>query len=96
MSLASQGLGRMCTSPKVIAPFQIVRLPVAMTKPVPGNPIRRSVQIGVVLLVYAYPPSITNEIPRQWFWRLMNNVRRGPNLGRFAGARSLKNVSSLE
>lgn len=45
---------------------------------------------------YDYPPSITGKIPRKWFWRLMNNVRRGPNLKKFKGARYLKNESSLE
>lgn len=45
---------------------------------------------------YEYPLSITSKIPRQWFWRLMNNVRREPNLKKFKGARYLKNESSLE
>lgn len=45
---------------------------------------------------YEYPTEIVNKIPRMWFWRLMNNVRRPPNLKRFKGSRSLKSESSLE
>jgi len=45
---------------------------------------------------YEYPSSIKNEIPRQWFWRLMNHIRREPCLKRFKGAHSLKEESSLE
>ena len=45
---------------------------------------------------YDYPASIVNEVPRQWFWRLMNHIRRPPYLKRFKGARYLKNESSLE
>lgn len=45
---------------------------------------------------YDYPASVVNEVARQWFWRLMNHVRRLPNLKRFKGARGLKNESSLE
>jgi len=45
---------------------------------------------------YEYPVYIQGEIPRQWFWRLMNNVRRPPNFKRFVCASSLKQESSLE
>jgi len=45
---------------------------------------------------YEYPAKITQEIPRQWFWRLMNNIKDGPCFKRFAGAHSLKEKSSLE
>ena len=45
---------------------------------------------------YEYPASITNNISQLWFWRLMNNVRRKPNLKRFRGANYLKKESSLE
>ncbi len=45
---------------------------------------------------YEYPAEIVNEIARHWFWRLMNNVRRQPNLKRFRGSQSLKSESSLE
>ncbi len=39
---------------------------------------------------YAYPPGFTADIPRQWFWRLMNNIRSGPPLKQFIGAHYLK------
>src|SRR5262249_49735084 len=45
---------------------------------------------------YMYPPNVQNDIPRQWFWRLMNNVRAGPYLRRFRGVHYLKKRSSLE
>lgn len=45
---------------------------------------------------YEYPEKIKHEIPRQWFWRLMNNIRTGPYLKKFSGAHYLKEQSSLE
>jgi hypothetical protein len=42
---------------------------------------------------YRYPESISNEIPKQWFWRLMNHVRSKPNIERFAGVEYLKRRS---
>jgi hypothetical protein len=45
---------------------------------------------------YEYPSDIHQDIPRQWFWRLMNNVRARPYLKKFVGARYLKEESSLE
>ena len=45
---------------------------------------------------YTYPTNVHKEIPRQWFWRLMNNVRAGPYLKKFRGAHYLKKKSSLE
>jgi hypothetical protein len=45
---------------------------------------------------YEYPSDIQSEIPRQWFWRLMNNVRARPYLKKFKGAHYLKQESSLE
>ncbi len=48
------------------------------------------------LYSYEYPTEIRENVPRQWFWRLMNNIRARPNLKRFAGAHSLKQESSLE
>ena len=45
---------------------------------------------------YEYPERIEQEIPRQWFWRLMNNIRTGPYFKKFSGARYLKKQSSLE
>lgn len=35
---------------------------------------------------YRYPSSINKVIPREWFWRLMNNVRTGPYLKPFVGS----------
>jgi hypothetical protein len=48
------------------------------------------------LYIYEYPDDIVNDVPRQWFWRLMNNVRARPYLKKFAGAHNLKLESSLE
>lgn len=45
---------------------------------------------------YEYPEEIKQGIPRQWFWRLMNNIRTGPYLKKFSGAHYLKEQSSLE
>lgn len=45
---------------------------------------------------YEYPSDIQSEVPKQWFWRLMNNVRTGPYLKKFRGAHYLKQESSLE
>lgn len=45
---------------------------------------------------YEYPADIQGDIPRQWFWRLMNNVRTRPYLKKFVGAHYLKQESSLE
>ncbi len=45
---------------------------------------------------YAYPADIQGNVPRQWFWRLMNNVRARPYLKQFVGAHYLKQESSLE
>jgi hypothetical protein len=45
---------------------------------------------------YEYPKEIKHEIPRQWFWRLMNNIRTEPYLKKFSGANYLKEQSSLE
>jgi len=45
---------------------------------------------------YEYPEEIKADIPRQWFWRLMNNIRTGPYFKKFSGAHYLKEQSSLE
>jgi len=45
---------------------------------------------------YKYPNEITQKIPKQWFWRLMNNVRNKPYLRKFVGSHLLKGPSSLE
>ena len=45
---------------------------------------------------YEYPNEIQHEVPRRWFWRLMNNIRRRPYLKKFAGAHYLMKQSSLE
>lgn len=44
---------------------------------------------------YEYPADIQGDVPRQWFWRLMNNVRARPYLKQFVGAHYLKQESSL-
>lgn len=45
---------------------------------------------------FNYPADIQNEIPKQWFWRLLNNVRSGPHLQKFTSAHYLKKQSSIE
>lgn len=45
---------------------------------------------------YEYPAEIQHEVPKQWFWRLMNNIRSKPYLKEFTGAHYLKEQSSLE
>ena len=45
---------------------------------------------------YRYPEQVTNDIPKRWFWRLMNNVRTGPYVDRFTAAEGFKEKSSLE
>lgn len=49
-----------------------------------------------IMYSYQYPANIQHDVPRQWFWRLMNDVRTGPYLKRFKGLRYLKQESSLE
>lgn len=44
---------------------------------------------------YEYPYHIQEDVPRQWFWRLMNNIRARPYLKKFVGAHYLKQESSL-
>lgn len=45
---------------------------------------------------YEYPKNIHNDIPKQWFWRLMNNIRTGPYINRFNTPEGFKDQSSLE
>jgi len=45
---------------------------------------------------YEYPIEVKHDVPRQWFWRLMNNIRVRPYLKKFKGAHYLKKKSSLE
>lgn len=51
---------------------------------------------GSIMYTYHYPPEIQNDVPRQWFWRLMNNIRSGPYIEKFVGAHYLKEQSSIE
>jgi hypothetical protein len=51
---------------------------------------------GSPIYSYEYPNGIVENVPRQWFWRLMNNVRTPPYLKKFTGAHNLKQESSLE
>lgn len=44
-----------------------------------------------IAYTYRYPASIVNDVPRAWFWRLMNNIRSEPYLKRFSGAHYMKN-----
>lgn len=45
---------------------------------------------------YRYPAVITDAVAREWFWRLMNHVRRLPCVRRFVGSQELKKSSSME
>lgn len=45
---------------------------------------------------FEYPKGLKNDIPKQWFWRLMNNIRTGPYLKRFNAPEGFKEQSSLE
>lgn len=42
---------------------------------------------------YEFPDSIKSKVPREWFWRLMNHVRRGPFFSRFSAPSYLKSPS---
>ncbi len=39
---------------------------------------------------YKYPEFITNEIPKEWFWRLMNHCRAEPYVRPFTAAEHMK------
>lgn len=56
----------------------------------------RVVSDDTVQYRYEYPPNIQADVARQWYWRLMNNVRTQPYLKKFKGSRYLKGESSLE
>jgi hypothetical protein len=45
---------------------------------------------------YKYPSTIADQLAREWFWRLMDHVRAGPYIDRFAGAHYLKKGASIE
>jgi hypothetical protein len=49
-----------------------------------------------VLYNYKYPEVFENEIPKMWFWRLMNHVRAKPYVDKFKSPESFKSLSSLE
>lgn len=39
---------------------------------------------------YVFPTTVTNEVAREWFWRLMNHVRSGPYIQPFFAPRYMK------
>jgi len=45
---------------------------------------------------FEFPEGVNQEIPKQWFWRLMNHIRSGPYIERFRAPSSLREQSSLE
>lgn len=51
---------------------------------------------GSLAYSYEYPIDIQADVPRQWFWRLMNNIKTRPYLKQFVCAHYLKQESSLE
>ncbi|MBN2722230.1 MAG: hypothetical protein JXQ77_05375 [Campylobacterales bacterium] len=53
-------------------------------------------EVSFLRYEYVYPDDVVSQVPRQWFWRLMNNVRSNPYIERFRGAHYLKEQSSLE
>ena len=44
---------------------------------------------------YEFPDSIKSKIPREWFWRLMNHVRRRPYFDRFSTPGYLKSPNRM-
>ena len=63
--------------------------------PVFQNAYRRNPE-NEIRYSYAYPADVTVDIPRRWFWRLMNNIRSGPPLKRFVGDHYLKKAPYTE
>jgi hypothetical protein len=45
---------------------------------------------------YEHPAVIQHDVPKKWFWRLMNNIRTKPYMKQFTSAHYLKKSSSLE
>lgn len=45
---------------------------------------------------FEFPEGFNHEVPKQWFWRLMNHTRSGPYIDRFRTPASLREQSSLE
>lgn len=45
---------------------------------------------------YVYPSEVEKNVPRQWFWKLMNHIRSRPYHNKFTGAFYLKEECSLE
>lgn len=45
---------------------------------------------------YEYPEEFENEVSKQWFWRLMNNIRSAPYVEKFSVNSIFKEQSSLE
>ena len=45
---------------------------------------------------YEIPEWVSTQVGKEWFWRLMNNVRSRPYLEAFRGTDALKKESSLE
>ena len=43
-----------------------------------------------IMYSFNYPETVVNDVPKSWFWRLMNHVRSEPYLKRFSGAPYLK------
>lgn len=51
---------------------------------------------GEMGYIYEYPTEIQHDIAKQWYWRLMNNIRTGPYIKKFVAAHYLKGRSSIE
>lgn len=45
---------------------------------------------GSIAYSYSFPPEVTNPVPREWFWRLMNKVRSGPYIEPFEASKYAK------
>ncbi len=51
---------------------------------------------GEMGYIYEYPTEIQHDIAKEWYWRLMNNIRTGPYIKKFVAAHYLKDRSSIE
>lgn len=45
---------------------------------------------------YEYPQGINSDLSKQWYWRLMNNIRSRPIFDKFKASADFKEHSSLE
>ena len=56
----------------------------------------KSKPLGEMGYTYEYPAEIQHDIAKEWYRRLMNNIRTGPYIKKFVAAHYLKDRSSIE